>query len=367
MALPADPFIGLEEIESENSLKWVNEQNALTVEELEKHPSYQGLYSDLEQILFADDRIPFASYYQGSFWNFWQDASHKHGILRRTTLEEYRKEQPLWDTVLDLDELSRLESENWVYKGNVRLDMNSPLGLVYLSRGGKDAVVVREFDFRRGKFVEDGFVIPEAKTSVTPLDENHLLIGTDFGPESLTDSRYPRVIKVWQRGQPLSSAQKVFEVGKPDLSAQASLIRDGAKKYVLFHRAIDFYNSETYLQVENQKLQKLSIPSSGQLLGIKNSYGVFLVKHDFISLKGVIPQNSVVRFKIEEGNLDNAEIVFSANNRQSIEDVQLYERQIYINLLDNVRSKLIKLEMNSLGQWEVAELGIPLSGEISLS
>ena len=40
-----------------------------------------------------------------------------------------------------------------------------------------------------------------------------VLIGTDFGDgKSFTDSGYPRVIKSWMRGTPLSEAKTVFEV-----------------------------------------------------------------------------------------------------------------------------------------------------------
>ena len=35
--------------------------------------------------------------------------------------------------------------------------------------------------------------------------------GTDFGPGTLTDSGYPRLVKLWKRGTPLASAVTVFE------------------------------------------------------------------------------------------------------------------------------------------------------------
>ena len=41
------------------------------------------------------------------------------------------------------------------------------LALIALSRGGADATVVREFDMETRQFVEDGFNLPEAKSSVT--------------------------------------------------------------------------------------------------------------------------------------------------------------------------------------------------------
>jgi prolyl oligopeptidase len=71
---------------------------------------------------------------------------HPRGLWRRTTLEEYRKDSPEWDVVIDVDALAVAEDENWVWAGG---GINAPgftHAVVALSRGGGDASVVREFD-----------------------------------------------------------------------------------------------------------------------------------------------------------------------------------------------------------------------------
>ena len=53
--------------------------------------------------------------------------------------------------------------------------------LLELSRGGADAVVLREFDMVQKRFVppnEGGFLVPEAKTRVGWQSADVLLIGT---------------------------------------------------------------------------------------------------------------------------------------------------------------------------------------------
>ena len=44
-------------------------------------------------------------------------------------------------------------------------------------------------------FVADGFVVPEAKSNVAWLDEDSLLVGTDWGDGSLTNSGYALEIR----------------------------------------------------------------------------------------------------------------------------------------------------------------------------
>ncbi len=57
----------------------------------------------------------------------------------------------------------------------------------------------------------DGFVLPEAKSEVEWRDRDTIYVGTDFGPGSMTDSGYPRIVKRWSRGTPLAQAVTVFE------------------------------------------------------------------------------------------------------------------------------------------------------------
>ena len=100
-------------------------------------------------------------------YNLWQDEKNKRGLWRRTTLEDYCKPSPTWETVLDIDELNKAEDENWVYKGATVLDLgpNEPhdIVLLKLSRGGADATVIREFNLTTKSFVENGFSIPEVR------------------------------------------------------------------------------------------------------------------------------------------------------------------------------------------------------------
>ena len=159
----------------------------------------------LQDILDSADKIPQVSRRGDWFYNLWRDAQNPRGLWRRTTLDDYRKAQPAWETVIDLDALGKAEGENWVWSGATALGPGYRRCLVQLSRGGADATVVREFDLVDKRFVPDGFKLPEAKTDIVWIDADSVYIGSDFGPGSLTDSGYPRVIKRWRRGQPVTA------------------------------------------------------------------------------------------------------------------------------------------------------------------
>ena len=113
VAAPADdPFIWLEQVDSTRAMDWVRAENTRTAEVLEKDPRYPALYRDALAIAQASDRIPQPNIIGGQVYNFWQDASHTHGLWRRTTLSEYRRPQGKWTPVLDLDALSAAETAN---------------------------------------------------------------------------------------------------------------------------------------------------------------------------------------------------------------------------------------------------------------
>lgn len=187
-----DPYLWLEEVTGPKPLEWVKARNAESGKELTEGTEFEKLRADLLKIYDSKERIP-GIYKQGAFYyNFWQDAKNPRGIWRRTTLEEYRKTDPKWDVLLDLDALGKAENEKWVWHGAQILKAGGYRHvLVNLSKGGADASVTREFDLQTRTFVKGGFELPEAKGGMAWIDKDSAYVYTDFGPGSMTTSGYP--------------------------------------------------------------------------------------------------------------------------------------------------------------------------------
>ena len=202
-AVETDAYLWLEAVNDDEALDWVRKHNQLTLTEL-CGDRFERMRAESLEILDTDDRIPYPRRRGEYLYNYWVDAGHPRGLWRRTTLAEYSTDSPEWDVIIDVDALAAADDENWVWKSADVIEPEYTRALVSLSRGGSDAVVIREFDMTTRQFVVDGFTLPEAKTDIGWEDLDTVLIGTDFGEGSLTDSGYPRLVKRWRRGTPLA-------------------------------------------------------------------------------------------------------------------------------------------------------------------
>lgn len=175
----------LKDVLGEKSLDWVKERNVHSVNAL-GDPSKSPLYDKILSILDSSDKIPYLRKINHHYYNFWQDKANPRGLWRRTSMESYTSATPEWDIVLDFDALGREEGESWVYKGHVVYEPPFGTGniertMMQLSRGGADAVVLREFDLTTKSFVtEDAFEVPESKSRVSWRTKDILFVGKCF-------------------------------------------------------------------------------------------------------------------------------------------------------------------------------------------
>ena len=361
-----DPFLWLEDVGGERALDWVREQNRTSQAALEKAPGFEALRSDLLAILDSDEKIPYVGKIGDWYYNFWQDAEHVQGVWRRTTLEEYRKPQPKWETIIDLDALSKAEGENWVWHGaNCRYPEYDRC-LVSLSRGGADADVTREFDLATRTWVKDGFFLPEAKGGASWIDRDTLFVYTDFGDGSMTTSGYPRIVKVWKRGTPLSAATTLFE-GKPeDISVGAYVAHTRGKRHELVYRGITFYTRAYFLRSGGQ-LHRIDVPEDAEL----SFWGDWLLvelKSEWTTGERTWPQGALLAIDIGrfgEGARDFA-MLYEPHARKSLSGYEGTRDHLLVTELDNVKDRLYEWKIED-GQWWRRAVDVPSFGNLGVS
>jgi prolyl oligopeptidase len=369
---PQDPYLWLEDVDSDAALAWVRERNAESQAELTARPEYQALQPQLLALLNDRARIPAVARRGEFFYNFWQDADHPRGLWRRTPLASYRTAEPVWDTLLDLDALGAIEGENWVWKGASVLAPERRRALLSLSRGGADATVVREFDLVTRAFVSDGFTLPEAKSDVSWLDEDTLLVGTDFGSGSLTDSGYPRLVKRWRRGTPLTAAETLFEGQASDVSAWASVERAPGLLRVCVGRSVDFYTTEAFLlddpQAAAPALQRLDKPDDASL-DLHQDWALLQLRSDG-EIGGTARSAGTLLASPAEAYLRGApqwQALFTPTPTCSLDHYDWTRHALLLNVMDQVANRVEVLRWDAAAQtWQRQPLALPGPGTLSL-
>ena len=229
-----DTYQWLEEVDGQKALEFVNSHSKATFEKLSKEKDYQDIYNKSIERYNSTERIAYPTIHGDYVYNFWKDKDHVRGIWRRCSLENYKSGNPTWETLLDMDDLSLKDDIKWVFKGGSGLYPDYDRFLIELSKGGGDAVVTKEFDVNKKQFIENGFFIDESKGSASYVDENTLIVSTNFGEGTMTTSGYPRQVKLWKRGTSLKDAQLIYEGESSDVGTWGYVLRDGSQTYIDF-------------------------------------------------------------------------------------------------------------------------------------
>jgi len=360
-----DPYLWLEDIQGEKSLEWAKARNTESTKILESVPGFKNAYRTILDILDSDKKIPYAKKYGKYLYNFWKDADHPRGIYRRTTIEEYRKDFPEWEVVLDIDKLAKMENENWVYKGMQLLYPDYDRGLVNLSRGGSDAAVVREFDITKKKFLKNGFNLPEAKSIIQWINKDTVFVGTNFGPESLTESGYPAIVKIWKRGTPVSSAKTILKGNKKSVYTYGARLFSENGNFDIVVEANTFYKSTTY-NLKDGKLKKLKIPCDAEISGYYKNQLLIWLKSDFKTGDRVFRQGSVIIGRKDDILLDKMifKTLVEPGERLSVSSVSTTKDLVLITVLDNVVSKLYQYSLDPNGKWKKEIVNIKENGTL---
>ena len=368
-AMSEDPYLWLEEVQGERALAWVRERNAESEKALQTQPGFEALRSSLREVLDSREQIPYVSRRGAAFYNLWRDKDNPRGLWRRTTLAEYRKPQPAWETVIDLDALGKAEGENWVWGGAACLGPEYRRCLVSLSRGGADANVVREFDTVDKRFIEGGFTLPEAKSSVDWINADEVFVATDFGPGSMTDSGYPRVVKHWKRGQALAAAATVFLGQKEDVTAYASVDLTPGFERTLFGRSLDFYNTRLFM-LTGSTVVEIAKPPDAQLAFRRDRVFIEL-RSDWKIDRKTWPRGSLL-VGDATGYLNGERrlaALFTPTATRSLAGYTLSRDAVLVNVLDKVASRLQEWREAPGGdatKWLRREIHAPYPGQLSV-
>ena len=368
LAAPADPFLWLEDIESPRALAWVDDQNRRSARRLESDPRYQPFHDAALALFTAQDRIATPEFLGTGIANLWQDAAHPKGLWRRTSRAGYRAADTPWETLIDLDALGQAQGRDLIFKGASCLAPEDRLCLVRLSRGGKDAVEIREFDTRSKTFVGAGFHVPEGKSSAEWLDQDTLLVATDWNGSGADLSRagYPLELRIVKRGQPLAAAAVLLRGQPGDNRVDARVLRgpDHALAAIVVERGISFFESEHFL-VTPAGLLRLDMPRKASVDGLVDGQLVFTIRADWHGhAAGALLSYDLAQLRRDPAQAA-ATLVLQPGPTQAVQATRRTRDRLLVAMLDNVQGAVDAYAHGPRG-WTHARLPLPPNSALTL-
>ncbi len=340
-ASPSDPFLWLESVNSPRAMAWVRAQNAATFRRLGADPNFKQFRQTALYLAQSKSRIPLPLTLHGTITNFWQDETHVQGLWRATTPASYATKSPIWRSLIDLDALSTAEHHHWVWKGATCAAPQDRLCLVALSEGGEDKVTLREFDTATASFVRDGFTVARAKTVADWFSPNAILVATDWGPNSMTRSGYPFILKLLRRGQPLEAARPYFQGTPADVGLEVQALIDGQGHHAfIIQRERDFFHTDFLLATASGPVP-LNLPEKASLIGLLDDKLILLTAQSWPGTDGKpIPAGSLAALDLANpgGRLTP---IFTPGPRQSVQTAATTAHSIAAVIEDEVRGRAV--------------------------
>lgn len=364
-AAPTDPFAYMEQVEGPRAISEVKAWNAATRAKLEAAPHFADYRARALTLLQDDDQIATPQVIGDRVLNLWRDAKNPRGLWRIASLASFCAGKPDWRTLIDVDALGKAEGKSWVWHGAACRAPVYDRCMVAMADGGTDAGVEREFDLATGKFIAGGFTLPPAKSDVSWAGRDALYVATDYGPDSLTTSGYPRIVKLWRRGTPLTAATPVGQGQKTDVRVGVSTIVDGATSWPIYNRGIDFYRTELSHVAPDGRLVRSPLPLDADVQDVMD--GRLIAKLN--SAWRGMPQGALVAYPIADvlaGRTPAPELVLAPTRAQAIEEVSAGKSVLWVKMLDDVSGKLVALRRGDGGRWTQTAVALPANATVHL-
>lgn len=361
-----DPYMWLEDIESEKALDWVRARNKVSDEAFRNLPLYDTLRGKFLKVFNDKDQIMYPGIAGDYVYNLRQDETNERGLWRRMPLADYINGGDEWEVVLSLDKLSAAENKKWVFHGADWLAPENRYCLLTLSDGGTDESVIREFDAVDKSFVTDGFYVGQSKSSATWIDKDSIVVATDFGPGTMTSSGYPCTARLWKRGSAIEDAVKIAQADTTDMGLFVSGFYSEEQQKVFISSKKSFYETDLYL-LNRGSTRKIECPADAEFYGMYKNYLLFYLQSGWMTDEMNFESGLLVSFDPEspDGKL-SVKTIYKPDLKSSFVSLLSTKDFVVVATMENVQSRLKTFRIEN-EVWTSADIPVPAFGTISLT
>jgi prolyl oligopeptidase len=240
--------------------------------------------------------------------------------------------------------------------------------MISLSEGGLDATTWREFDLASRSFVQGGFVLPAAKSSVAWRDEDTLLVGTDWGNGSTTQSGYAYIIKEWRRGTPLAQAQEILRGQNTDVGVFIGSLEDVDGSRTLIATEADTFFESTSWIVGAGAPQRINLPRKATLRAIHKGQLVATLEEPWRFAGRAFPTGALISLPIEDASAAAPRVlmIYGPDRLESIEAVVSTRDALLVAGFYNVRGRMLRFSFDGRA-WLESRIAMPPNGSVGFA
>ena len=319
-------------------IQWANQQiqNQL-IDDKRFAPTQAAILKQLQN----DKNIPFCEEYYGKMYHFFQDEQFPKGVYRVCLSSAYRAGNPHWQILFSVADFDDILSEEVYLSGIAHCTLNPNKVLLSLAPGGQDAEFTLEFDLQEQKLVEGGFHFPLGKNHIHWRDENSVWVCPAWHPQQLTEAGYPSEVWLLARNQSFEEATPVFKTEPEHLLVRAWRYLDGQGSPVdLIEAASSFFQKKYYLVQSDLSVTELLLPEQCEVVGYLNGQILLHLQQDWVRANQQYPSGALIAVNLHKGVLGPAHLLFTPDDKQTIETVETSRRFIILHYLENVQSHL---------------------------
>lgn len=363
----SDSDLWLEEINSPRALEYVKNASSQTLSYLKSSKRYDETYQESAQILNTPDKLLSIKIVNGKVYNFWETENNLKGIWRRTSLTDFKSKNPQWELLLDIGELAKNENKNWTWEGSEINPLDPTRALIRLSDGGSDASEIREFDLLKKEFVPNGFFLPLSKGYMTWKDRDHVFVSPAQTKSQVTESGYPRTVRLLKRGEDILNSPVILEARAQDMNVRASVAHRPEGSYTILRQILNFYEYNTW--VINSNGIKVKVPfQDARLYGIFKDKLIIALQSPFEEIKA----GSLIALRFDKLLGENpeilpgdCEILFAPTLSTALENVILTKNYLLPVISTNTLPALYRVKESPLKTWTLEQIKITGSPLVS--
>ena len=164
----------------------------------------------------------------------------------------------------------------------------------------------------------------------------------------------------------------MFEGRREDIGIWPRVLDSGEATLPMIDQSLTFYTGAYHLIGGDGKLQRLPLPESADLAGFYAGRILFTLRDPWEVAGQTFPQGALLAIDAAvfraTGELPRVEMIYTPDDRTSIEGVTVSRSGLYVSLLQNVKGRILRFGVDAKsGKWNAEPLPLPDNGTVSLS